>query len=197
MFLSTRRLTTDPLTQFHIRLSGWVGAVVSSSFVPGRRINGNKRWIKGPMGDGSWRWRHRKPMWKRSGDCAKKPLQPLPPRSRSQKRKRNRSKTTTITTKKIKCSLCFPKNGISSGKVRTQHAFTQGQCCVSAILDPLLQFWTSEWCRGAKNGGVFFSGLSVNTLGVECWCRLLMWVSERREGGGVNMSDAMPGKTIQ
>lgn len=36
------------------------------------------------------------------------------------------------------------------GNAHTQHAFTKGQCCVSAILDLLLQFWTSEWCHGAK-----------------------------------------------
>ena len=66
----------------------------------------------------------------------------------------------------------------------TQHAFTQGQCCVSAILDPLLQFWTSEWCRGEPKWRWVFSCLSVNTLGVGCWCvgRLLMGVMGGREG---------------
>lgn len=58
-----------------------------------------------------------------------------------------------------------PKEWDSLSEKNTQHAFTQGQCCVSAILDPLLQFWTSEWCCGAKmEAGC--SCLSVNKLGV-------------------------------
>lgn len=52
---------------------------------------------------------------------------------------------------KIKCSLIFYRRTVFVfGNAHTQHAFTKGQCCVSAILDLLLQFWTSEWCHGAK-----------------------------------------------
>ena len=51
--------------------------------------------------------------------------------------------------------------GFVFGKAHTQHAFTQRQCCVSAILDLLLQFWTCEWCRGAKME-VGFSRQSAN-----------------------------------
>lgn len=39
---------------------------------------------------------------------------------------------------------CFPKKqGLFT---QTHHVFTHGHCCVSAILDLLLQFWTSAWC---------------------------------------------------
>lgn len=51
-----------------------------------------------------------------------------------------------------------------------QHAFTQGQCCVSAILDPLLQFWTSEWCRGEPKWRWVFS-LPVSQ---HAWRRVLV-----------------------
>lgn len=59
------------------------------------------------------------------------------------------------------------------GNAHTQHAFTKGQCCVSAILDLLLQLRTGEWCHGAKMD-VAFSCLPINS--VACWCvgRLLM-----------------------
>lgn len=45
--------------------------------------------------------------------------------------------------------FCF-REWYLSLESHTQHAITQVQCCVSAILDPLLQLWTSRWCHGAK-----------------------------------------------
>lgn len=177
MFLLTRCLTIDPLTQFHSRLSRWV---VSFSFIPeGRRKS--KKMISQtsrPKGDRSQRWRQKADV-ERSGDWAKTLQSPPNP---VQKNLWNNNQN------KIRCSLFFfsPKEWDLFLEKHTQHAFTQGQCCVLAILDPLLQFWTSEWCHGAKME-VGLSCLSVGAL-AGCWwggegSEGVMWVSDRRRVG--------------
>lgn len=137
MFLSTRCLKTDPLTQFHSRLSGWVG-VIFFSFVPERRRKEKENdWLEVKTAG----WRHEEAMAER------KPFNPTNP---VQKEK------SEITKKKKTPDVHFfflQSMGLVLRKAHTQHAFTQGQCCVSAILDPLLQFWTKRVVSWSLNGG--------------------------------------------
>lgn len=76
---------------------------------------------------------------------------PRPPHPQPKLRSNSQPKQQKQRTK-AKMFSFFQRMGFLLRIAHTQHTFTQGQCCVLAILDPLLQFWTSDWVRVCNVG---------------------------------------------